>query len=82
MKKLEGNTATLGLTNVSSITIKISEDGESVQYQFNNGNESDEIKEALISYKQGDEEDGTLYPVFHACDGNCYFLYEFLRDNY
>ena len=81
MKKLGGNTATMGLTNVFSITIKVADDGDSVQYQFNNGNEPDEIKEAEIEYveQEGQEE---WVPAFKACDGNWYYLNEFIRDNF
>lgn len=87
VKKLEGNTATLGLTNFHSMTIKINDDCETLQYQYN-GTEDDTIYQADIEYME-DIEDVTGYaesdpyqPSFKTEEGNVYFLAQFMRDNF
>ena len=84
-KKLTGNTATLGLTNFHSITIKINDSCDGLQYQFNGGNDNN-IYEAEIEYIEDIEdvtgyyESDPLQPAFNV-NGTYYFLGEFMRDN-
>lgn len=84
-KKLEGNTATLTLSNWHSLTIKTNNSGDGVYYQFNNGSEVDEIQEAEIEYiedtENADDEDGLYQPAFKVGD-QYYFIGQFMRDNF
>jgi hypothetical protein len=84
MKKLEGNTATMVLSNNWSITIKII-DEDTLQYQYNGGND-DSINETNIFFAEDDaealEEDSELIACFETKEGERYYLNEFLRDNF
>ena len=74
-KRLKGNTATMVLANCFSITIKICEDCETLEYQFNNGN----IQTASIHYV---EREGESIPAFKTEDDTeWYYLEDFCRDN-
>ena len=88
-KKLEGNTATLVLSNSHSLTILVNDSGDGVQYQYNGGND-DTIYESEIEYLEdtenvtgyAEEEDSLLQPAFKTKEGQIYFIGEFMRDNY
>jgi hypothetical protein len=88
-KKLEGNTATLVLSNCFSLTILVNDSGDGVQYQYNGGND-DTIYETEIEYIEdtenrtgyADTEDGLIQPAFKTEHEQVYFLGEFMRDNY
>ena len=86
--KLTDGTATLGLTNSSSLTIKINESGDGVYYQYNFSEVDQPIEEAEINYIE-DTEDVTGYyetdPIqasFTTTNGTIWFIGEFMRDNY
>ena len=89
MSKLEGNTATLALSNTHSLTISVDDGGEKVYYQYNGGNDN-RIYEAEIEYFEdaenrtgcANEDNGFIQPAFRNAHGTIYFIGEFLRDNY
>jgi hypothetical protein len=87
MKRLydEEGSATCGLTNTSSITVLINEDGESLKYQYSF---EDDIHEAEIEYiedtedRTGYAEEDLLQAAFRTEEGVVYFLGEFMRNDY
>ena len=89
-KKLTGNTANLGLTNSSSLTIKICDIGDGLEYQYNYSDTIQPIYEAEIEYTEdndnitgyAEDEESLFQPSFKTEEGNIFFLGEFMRDNY
>jgi hypothetical protein len=90
MAILEGNTATMTLSNTQALRIKLSEDGETVYYQYLGSAVDDPIKEAELDYIEdtdnrtgyGDIPDEKFQPAFTTDGGAVYFIAEFLRDDY
>lgn len=85
MNRLEGETATLVLTNNFVIQIAINVTGDKVKYQYSNEDEANEVD---IEYLE-DNENLTGYameelwqPAFTTIDGVKYFIGQFMRDNY
>jgi hypothetical protein len=82
MSKLQGNTATLGICNTQSLTIKIVDD-DTLQYQYSN---EDEIHEANIEYLECEDMkefvEDTFCPAFKTEGGTIFFIGEFIRDDY
>ncbi|GCD12598.1 hypothetical protein [Clostridium tagluense] len=82
-----GNCATLGLSNSHALKICVSEDGDSVSYQYSHDKE---VLEAEIEYLEdtdnitgyADSEDGLFQPSFTTNTGVIYFIGQFMRDNY
>lgn len=89
-KKLTGKTATLGLTNTSSLTIKINDSGDGLEYQYNYSEEIQPIEGSEIEYTEdtenvtgyGDDEENCFQPSFTTSTGVVFFIGEFMRDNY
>ena len=85
MNTLKGNTATLGTSNSTSISIVINESGDGVLYQFGGYND-DKIYNAEIVYKEdvddmlGYNTPEELFPAFYIYK-RLYFIGEFCRDN-
>lgn len=87
MKKLEGNTATLVLSNSHSLTILVNESADGVYYQWNGGNDNN-IYESEIEYIEDTEditgyaETDPLQQAFKTEEGRIFFLGQFMRDNF
>lgn len=89
MNKLEGNTATLVLSNSHSLTIKIGHNGDFLYYQWNGGNDNT-IYEAEIDYYEDNEnltgyaedEENLMQAGFKTEEGQLYFLAQFMRDRF
>lgn len=80
-RKLEGNTATMPLTNCFSISITVDDGGDIVSYQFNGGSKLSPVCESEIEYLE-DEQDWEVKAAFRTKEGAVYFIDEFIRDNY
>lgn len=88
-KQLTENTATLGLTNSSSLTIKICDSGDGLEYQYNYGDTIQPIEESETEYIEdtenvtgyGDDKENCFQPSFTTSTGIVYFIGEFMRDN-
>lgn len=72
-------TAIKTLSNWYSMEIRITEDGESVQYRYHSGNESSEWSEEIEILWDLDEC-GDVVPYFEE-NGECHYIHEFIRTN-
>jgi len=87
MNKLQGNTATLVLSNSYALTILVNNSGDGVYYQYSDENS---IHEAEIDYYEdidnmtgyADDEDGLMQAGFKTDAGQLYFLAQFMRDDF
>lgn len=79
--KLEGNTATLVLSNSHSLTILINNSGDGLQYQYNGGNDNN-IYETEIEYLEDTDNEELIQPAFKTEEGNIFFIGEFMRDHF
>lgn len=75
--------ATMSIFNTLALTIVVSEDGESVEYQYNDG----EIKTAPIEIAEYTEHDGddwreSSQPFFTTDKDFSYYIGDFLRNNF
>lgn len=75
--------AVMGLTNTSGMGIKISNDGDSVEYAYHDGESWTEPETAEIQYRINEDLDDTEdAPCFEDSNGQVYWLSDFIRTDY